>query len=83
MQAMLLGVRRVDMTDQKSGRPIKGFSCFIAFPSEGVEGEETSKVFVSDDFASLCAWSPEVGMPVNLDFTPKGKICRIETIRSK
>ena len=83
MQAMLLGVRRVDMTDQQSGRPIKGFSCFYSFPSNGVEGLETSKVFVSDELATSCAWSPIVGNPVDLDFTPKGKVCRIETIRSK
>ena len=83
MQAMLLGVRRVDMKDDFSGKMINGFSCFIAFSSQGVDGQETSKIFISDEFATTCAWSPVVGMPVNLDFTPKGKVCRIETVRSK
>lgn len=83
MRAMLHGVRRVDMTDEKSGRPIKGFSCFISYPSDGVQGEETTKQFVSDDLATSCAWSPAVGSMLSLDYTPKGKLCRISTVRDK
>lgn len=83
MQAMLHGVRRVDMTDQQTGRPIKGFSCFISFTSEGVTGVETAKQFISDDLAVACAWSPEVGKLLNLDFTPRGKVSSVATIREK
>ena len=73
MKAMLRGVRRVDMTDD-SGRSVNGFSCFISYPAAGVEGEECSKVFVSDYIASGCHWSPVLGAMVSLDFTPKGKL---------
>lgn len=83
MQAMLHGVRRVDMTDQQTGRQIKGYSCFISFTSEGVVGVETAKQFVSDDLAASCAWSPDVGKLLNLDFTPKGKVSAISTVREK
>ena len=83
MQAMLHGVRRVDMTDQQTGRSISGYSCFISFTSEGVVGVETAKQFVSDDLAASCAWSPEVGKLLNLDFTPKGKVSAISTVREK
>ena len=50
MQAILYGVRRVDMQSE-DGRSIKGFSCFIGYPAAGVQGDEVSKVFVSDDLA--------------------------------
>ena len=83
MQAMLHGVRRVDMTDRETGRQIKGFSCYISYPSEGVIGNETVKQFISDDLATANAWSPEVGKLLNLDFTPRGKVSSISTVREK
>lgn len=76
MEAMLFGVRRIDMTDD-SGRKIRGYSCFVGYPSPGVDGMETQKVFVSDELAGDCAWSPSVGKGVNVDFSPKGKLIRI------
>lgn len=82
MQAMLHGYRCVDMQD-KDGRVIKGFSCFISYPSNGVEGEECSKVFVSQELANTCTWSPTVGKLVNVEFTPKGRISSIATVREK
>lgn len=83
MQAMLHGVRRVDMTDRGTGRQIKGYSCFISYPNEGVVGHETAKQFISDDLAAANAWSPEVGKLLNLDFTPRGKVSAISTVREK
>ena len=83
MQAMLHGVRRVDMSDPQTGRQINGYSCFISFTSEGVTGCETAKQFISDDLAASCSWSPEVGKLLNLDFTPRGKVSSISTVREK
>lgn len=83
MQAMLHGVRRIDMTDRATGRPICGFSLFISYPSEGVQGLETAKQFISDDLASSCSWRPEVGKMVALDFTPKGRVCSVATVHEK
>ena len=82
MQAFLHGVRRVDMNSE-DGRPISGFSCFISYPAAGVEGEEVSKVFVSDGLARQCGWSPAVGKLVNVEFTPKGKLNHIQTVHEK
>ena len=82
MQAILYGVRRVDMQSE-DGRPIKGFSCFIGYPAAGVQGDEVSKVFISDDLAQSNAWSPAVGKLVNVEFTPKGKISIIKTVQEK
>lgn len=82
MRAYLHGVRRVDMKDD-SGRNIKGFTCFFSYPSDGVEGEEVDRKFISDELASSCAWSPAVGKMIELDFTPKAKVCGIRTVNEK
>lgn len=82
MQAYLYGVRRVDMTDDQ-GRKVQGFSCFIGYPANGVQGDEVSKVFVSDSIAQKCAWSPAVRSLVNVDFTPKGRLSSISTVKEK
>lgn len=83
MQAMLHGVRRIDMVGRDDGVPVKGFSLFISYPSEGVQGCETSKLFISDQMATASGWSPEVGKLVMIDFTPKGKVSAISTVREK
>ena len=82
MQAMLHGFRYVDMKNE-SGQEIKGFSCFLGYPSSGVEGEECSKVFVSQEIANATAWSPTVGKPVNVEFTPKGKVSSVAAVPAK
>lgn len=82
MKAMLRGYRRVDMVDDRS-RPIKGFSCFISYPSEGVVGEETTKQFISDELAQANSWAPDVGKEVMIDFTPRGRVSSIVTVRDK
>lgn len=83
MKAMLHGVRRIDMVGRDDGVPVKGFSLFISYPSEGVQGCETSKLFVSDAMVASSSWSPEVGKLVMIDFTPKGKISAISTVHEK
>lgn len=81
MRAMLHGFRRVDMQNE-NGQPIKGFSCFIGYPVSGVEGQEVTKVFVSDSVCSASGFSPRVG-EVEMDTTPKGKLTGIRMINAK
>lgn len=82
MQAYLYGVRRGNMADQNGGQ-VKGFSCFIGYPADGVDGDEVSKVFVSDSMVQKCACSPAVRSLVNVDFTPKGQLSGISTVKEK
>lgn len=83
MQAMLHGFRRVDMTDRETGRVVQGYSCFISYPSDGVVGMETAKQWISDDMAQACKWRPEINCLLNLDFTPKGRVCGVSTVHEK
>lgn len=82
MQGYLYGSRRVDMTDDK-GKQVQGFSCFIGCPAAGVEGDEVSKVFVSDSVAQQGAWHPMAGSLVNVDFAPKGRLSSVSAVKEK
>lgn len=81
MRAMLHGYRRVDMKNE-DGQPIKGFSCFVGYPVDGVEGQEVTKVFISDNICQASAFSPRLG-EVELDTTPKGKLTGARMISAK
>lgn len=83
MQAMLHGYRRIDMTDRDTGRQIKGLSCYISYPEDGVEGRMVSKQFVSDALISDCRWSPEIGKPVNFEINFRGKVSGVSTVHEK
>lgn len=76
MRATLYGYRRVDMTDD-NGRSINGYSCYIGFISQGVDGEETAKVFVGDPLARDCKFVPKAKGKIVVEFNQKGKICGI------
>lgn len=81
MRAMLHGFRRVDM-ESDNGQPIKGFSCFVGYPVDGVEGQEVTKVFISDNICRASGFSPRLG-EVELDTTPKGKLTSVRMISAK
>lgn len=81
MRAMLHGFRRVDM-ENENGQSIKGFSCFVGYPCDGVEGQEVTKVFVSDNICRASGFSPCLG-EIEMDTTPKGKLAGIRMINAK
>lgn len=83
MQVQLIGARRVDIVDNKDGKEVHGFTCFISYPSEGVDGLMADRKFIADDFAAKFSWRPEVGKLVNMDFTPQGKLGGLSTVREK
>lgn len=78
MTAMLHGYRRVDMTDDRN-RSVRGFSCFFGYPSNGVVGQEVTKVFLSDDLVGP-DFDPLVDVEYDLQFTPRGKISAVRMI---
>lgn len=81
MRAMLHGFRRVDM-ENENGQPIRGFSMFVGYPVDGVEGQEVTKIFISDNVCHSCGFSPRLG-EVELDTTPKGKLTAARMINAK
>lgn len=79
MRGKMLGFRRVDMMDDRN-RPIVGHSCFVGYPSRGVEGMETTKVFVSDELAAFYKFVPLVNGEVDLQFDPRGRLAGISNV---
>lgn len=79
MKATLIGVRRVDFTDQQSNRKISGYSLYLTYAAEGVQGVEATKQFVSDEFCASLQVSPPalVGKSLNVDFNTRGKLAAI------
>lgn len=68
MLATLHGVRALDFLSSDGGA-IKGTQLFISYPTEGVLGEQTDKLFLRDGFA-LPAVKP--GDTLDIAFNRKG-----------
>lgn len=79
MKVMLHGFRRVDMINDRNEH-VCGYSLFISYPSEGVQGLETKKQWVSDALAGASGWYPTVGKEVMIEFTPKGKVSSLSDV---
>lgn len=79
MRATVIGYRRVDMQDER-GKPINGHSLFVAFPSNGVEGQESCKLFCSDNLAIDTKFVPKVGGAVNIEFNRYGRLGSISNV---
>lgn len=82
MRVMVHGVRRVDMTDDR-GRNVRGYSLYCGYPADGVQGQEVTKLFVSDELANTCKFYPTAGVEAVIEFTPRGKISTIMVPNAK
>lgn len=78
----IYGIRRVDMVDE-SNKPINGYSCFIGIVADGVEGYQTTKVFIRDSICQLSGYKPSLSEPANIEFNPNGKVAGIYPVNAK
>ncbi|MCI8400095.1 MAG: hypothetical protein HFF90_11985 [Oscillibacter sp.] len=79
MKAMLYGFRRMDFVNDDGDR-VCGYSCYIGYASDGVIGQETAKQWVSSQMAKSCQWEPKVGAQLEIDFTPRGRVCAVANV---
>lgn len=75
MKSILLGIRGLDFSTEDG--KVKGTQLFLAFPSDGVIGQETGKAFVRPE---LC---PEgladcIGSEIDVAYNNKGKVIGVE-----
>lgn len=75
----IVGKRHVDFTDDK-GRSIKGYSLYFTMKSDGVEGEMTGKMFLSDEKALIVSLPP-VGSTVEVYYDRYGRVCKFTVIK--
>lgn len=73
MKAKVFGYRDVNMVDKETNKPIVGTSFFVGYPTEGVQGLETRKVFFSATRMRELGLRPVVDGFIQLEFGPNGK----------
>ncbi|RKJ40165.1 hypothetical protein D7Y09_16060 [bacterium 1XD42-1] len=76
MKSVLLGVRGLDFPGG-DGRRVEGTQLFLAYPSEGVIGQESCKVFVQPN---SCPSNIQdyIGAEIDVAYNNKGKVIGIE-----
>lgn len=78
----ILGMRWVDM-DVDNGRKVLGWTLYISFPADNVQGVQTGKCFVSDVRWNNLTYQPAVGDDVLLVYNRTGKVADILTAPAK
>lgn len=78
----VLGSRWVDM-DAEGGRKITGYSLYICFPADNVEGLQTGKVFVAASRWNQLTYQPRVNDECILVYNRSGKVADIQAVPHK
>lgn len=78
----VLGIRWVDM-DAEGGRKITGYSLYICFPADNVEGLQTGKCFVPANRWGSLTYVPRVNCDVILVYNRSGKVADIQAVPHK
>lgn len=74
----VIGFRKVSFVDEKTKKPVEGFSLFLIRPGTGdnMTGDECQKLFISSAYVE---YQPYLGDEVNLIYNRYGKISSIQT----
>lgn len=81
-KVQVLGMRWVDM-DTQDNRKITGWSLYIAFPADNVEGLQTGKVFVPASRWEGLSFKPSVNDYVIMVYNRTGKVSDIQAVPHK
>lgn len=79
MRMNLYGYRDVDMKGE-DGRPILGVSLYVGYPNDGVEGEQTAKIFINRALQSRCTFVPVVGAPIDVEYGPSNRVVGVRIL---
>lgn len=73
MKVTVLGFRRVDFVDDRSGREFAGITLFTSFKDADVTGEMVERFYIADnlglDFSNVVP-----GTQLDLEFNRRGKV---------
>lgn len=73
MKVTVLGLRRVDFVDDRSGREFAGTTLFTSFKDSSVTGEMVERFYIADnlglDFSDV-----QPGSQLDLEFNRRGKV---------
>lgn len=83
MKVKVFGYRDVNMKDQETGRLIVGTSLYVGYPSQGVNGLETRKIFFNADMMHNNGLKPIIDGFINIEYGPNGRIMGASNINDK
>lgn len=75
----VVGFRKVDFTDQKTGKPVAGYTLFLERtprPEDHISGVECSKMFISRQYVD---YEPCIGDTIRIIYNKYGKVGAVET----
>ena len=73
MKVTVLGLRRVDFVDDRSGREFAGTTLFTSFKDPSVTGEMVERFYIGDNLG-LNFSSVQPGSQLDLEFNRRGKV---------
>lgn len=78
MKADIIGYRRIDISDSN----VHGYTVYITYPDEGIEGLKAERVFLNDGIINRDQKGkvPCDGMVIDLDFNTRGKVAGIRAL---
>lgn len=83
MKVKVFGYRDVNMKDQETGRLIVGTSLYVGYPSQGVHGLETRKIFFNADMLRSNGLTPVKDGFIDIEYGPNGRIVSAHNINDK
>lgn len=74
---LVVGTKKVDFKDSKSGDSICGLTVYVQYPEDNVDGYATDKIFLSrSKFGSLCD-EISSGCSIEILYNKYGKVCNV------
>lgn len=80
MKVKVVGLRRVNFTDQSNGRVVLGTSLYAVYPDPDVVGERSDKFFI-DDNLKLDLSQVQPGVSLELLFNRRGKVSSFNILK--
>lgn len=81
MKVKVTGFRKVNFTDQNTGRTVNGTSLYVVYPDPDVVGERSDKFFI-DDNLNLDLSQVLPGVALNLMFNRRGKVSSFDIVKN-
>lgn len=81
MKVKVTGFRKVNFTDQNTGRTVNGTSLYVVYPDPDVVGERSDKFFI-DENLNLDLSQVLPGVALNLMFNRRGKVSSFDIVKN-
>lgn len=84
MKMTVRGIQLVDYVSKKTGNPVKGVTLFCSHKEQGVDGEMTEDIYVSDalDCARL-AYGLKPGVLIDVEYNRRGYVADLCVLNSE